>query len=352
MQTTWFWLLCALWSLYFLTEGFDFGVGMLLPVLGRSEDDRSTMLRSIGPFWDGNEVWLVIAGAATFAAFPVWYATMFSGFYIALLVLLVLLIVRIVSFEWRTKADAPGWRAAWTWLNTIAAVGIPLIWGVALSSLLHGVPVSSEAEFTGSFWDLFTPYTVVAGIAFVLLFALHGAVYLGLRTRDDLRERAMSTAARLAPVAAIVGAAFLIWTLVVGIDKNDQGIFPGIVILVVAAVAAVAAVVFARQHREGRAFLATAVTIVLAVVLLFTMLYPRVMVSSTDFAYSLTTSNASSGHYTLTAMSIFALVLLPIILLYQAWTYHVFKARLGLAEPIDSPADLLGPKRAEPAGDA
>jgi cytochrome bd ubiquinol oxidase subunit II len=352
MQTTWFWLLCGLWSLYFLTEGFDFGVGMLLPVLGRSDDDRSTMIRSIGPFWDGNEVWLVIAGAATFAAFPVWYATMFSGFYIALLLLLVLLIVRVLSFEWRGKADAPGWRAAWTWLNTIAALGIPLIWGIALSSLLHGVPVSSEAEFTGSFWDLFTPYTVFAGISFVLLFALHGSVYLGLRTQGDLRERAMSTAARLAPFAALVGAAFLIWTLVVGIDRNDQDIFPGIVIVAVAAVAAVAAVVFARQHREGRAFVATAVTIVLAVVLLFTMLFPRVMVSSTDFAYSLTTSNASSGHYTLTVMSIFALVLLPIILLYQAWTYRVFRARLGLAEPIDSPADLLGPKRAEPTADA
>ena len=261
---------------------------MLLPVLGRSEDDRQTMIRSIGPFWDGNEVWLIIAGAATFAAFPVWYATMFSGFYIALLLLLVLLIVRVISFEWRGKAREPGWRSVWTWLNTIAAFGIPLIWGIALSSLLHGVPVSSEQEFTGTFWDLFTPYTVVAGIAFVLLFALHGAVYLTLRTTGDLHARAVRTAARLAVPAALVGAAFLVWTLAVGIDKNDQDLFPGIVLVVVAAVAAVAAVVLTRRRREGLAFAATAATIVLAVVLLFTELYPRVMVSSTSFADSLT----------------------------------------------------------------
>jgi cytochrome d ubiquinol oxidase subunit II len=352
MQTTWFWLLGGLWSLYFLTEGFDFGVGMLLPLLGRSEDDRSTMIRSIGPFWDGNEVWLVIAGAAMFAAFPIWYATMFSGFYIALLLLLVLLIVRVVSFEWRGKAEAWRWRAAWAWLNTIASVGIPLIWGIALSSLLHGVPVSSEAEFTGTFWDLFTPYTVASGIAFVLLFALHGAVYLALRTEADLRGRAIRVAARLAPVAAIVVGLFLAWTLLVGIGRNDQGVFPGVVIVVAAAVAVVAAVVFARQHREGRAFVATGFTVVLTVVLLFTMLFPRVMVSSTDFAYSLTTSNASSGHYTLTVMSIFALVLLPLILLYQAWAYHVFRARLGFVDQVASPADLLGPERTRAADDA
>jgi cytochrome d oxidase, subunit II (cydB) len=352
MQTTWFWLLCALWSLYFLTEGFDFGVGMLLPVLGRSEDDRHTMIRSIGPFWDGNEVWLIIAGAATFAAFPVWYATMFSGFYVALLLLLVLLIVRVISFEWRGKATSTGWRSVWTWLNTIAAVGIPLIWGIALSSLLHGVPVSSKQEYTGTFWDLFTPYTVVAGIAFVLLFALHGAVYLTLRCSGDLHARAVRTAARIALPAALVGAAFLVWTLVVGVDKNDQSIFPGIAIVALAAGTAVAAVVLTHLRREGLAFIATAVTIILAVVLLFTELYPRVMVSSTSFADSLTISNSSSGHYTLTVMSIFALVLLPVILVYQSWSYHVFRARLGKTEPVGNPIDLLTAKSAKPAGDA
>lgn len=344
MQTTWFWILCALWSLYFVTEGFDFGVGMLLPVLGRSEDDRRTMLQAIGPHWDGNEVWLIIAGAATFAAFPVWYATMFSGFYIALLLVLVLLIVRVISFEWRSKAESQGWRAVWTWLNTAAAVGLPLLWGIALSSLLHGVPISSEQEFTGTFWDLFTPYTVTAGVAFVLLFAFHGSVYLTLRTVGDLHARAVRVATRLAIPAALVGAAFLVWTLGVGIDRNDQGVFPGILLVALAAVTAVGAVVLARLRLELLAFAATAATIVLAVVLLFTELYPRVMVSSTDFGDSLTISNASSGNYTLTVLSIITLALLPVILLYQAWSYHVFRARVSGTEPT-GPAELLGPKR-------
>jgi cytochrome d ubiquinol oxidase subunit II len=341
MQTTWFWILFVLWSLYFVTEGFDFGVGMLLPILGRSEEDRRTMIQSIGPVWDGNEVWLVIAGAATFAAFPVWYATMFSGFYVALLLLLILLITRIVSFEWRSKADSRAWRSFWTWVNAIASLGIPLIWGIALSSLLHGVPISSAQEYTGTFWDLFTAYTVFAGLALVALSALHGAVYLGLRTDGDLRARAERAAARIAVPAALVGAAFLIWTLVVGIDKNDQSVFPGIIVVVLAAVAAVAAVILTRLRREGLAFIATGATIALAVATLFTELYPRVMVSSTSFGNSLTTTNSSSGHYTLVVISIFTLVLLPVILLYQGWAYHVFRARLGQVQPASSPVELL-----------
>ena len=341
MQTAWFWILFVLWSLYLVTEGFDFGVGMLLPVLGRSEEERRTMIQTIGPVWDGNEVWLIIAGAATFAAFPGWYATMFSGFYVALLLLLVLLITRIVSFEWRGKADGGTWRSVWMWVNAIASLGIPLLWGVALSSLLHGVPVSSAQEYTGSFWDLFSLYTVLAGLALVALSALHGAAYLALRTNGDLRARAERAAAWLAVPAALIGAAFLAWTLVVGRDNNDQGLFPGVVVVVLAAVAAVAAVLFARARRSGLAFAATGATIALAVATLFTELYPRVMVSSTDFADSLTTTNSSSGHYTLVVISVFTVVLLPVILLYQSWAYHVFRARLGQVEPAASPVELL-----------
>jgi len=233
------------------------------------------------------------------------------------------------------------WRGVWTWVNSIASLGIPLIWGIALTSLLHGVPVSSAQEYTGTFWDLFTPYTVFAGLALVALFALHGAVYLALRTNGDLRARAELTAMRISVPAALVGAAFLIWTLIVGIDNNDKSVFPGIVVVVLAAAAAVAAVILVRARREGLAFIATAATIVLAVATLFTELYPRVMVSSTSFADSLTTTNSSSGHYTLVVISIFTLVLLPVILLYQSWAYHVFRARLGQVQPVSSPVELL-----------
>ena len=200
LATIWFVLIAVLWSGYFLLEGFDFGVGMLLPVLPRDEAERSTMFESIGPVWDGNEVWLVVAGGATFAAFPAWYATMFSGFYLALLLILVLLIVRVVSFEWRERSDSPRWRTTWRWANTVGSVGASFVWGVALANLVHGVPLNSKGDFTGNVLDLFSAYTVLAGIAVVALFALHGAVYL-----TPAHERG-SVRARRRRGAATVGA--------------------------------------------------------------------------------------------------------------------------------------------------
>jgi cytochrome d ubiquinol oxidase subunit II len=343
LEILWFCLLAFFWTAYFVLEGFDFGVGMLLPVLGRTERDRRTMFESIGPLWDGNEVWLVIAGGATFAAFPLWYATMFSGFYLALLLILALLIVRVLSFEWREKADSPGWKAFWAWMNTIGSVGAPFLWGIALASLLHGVPIAADQTYAGDFGDLFSAYSVVAGIALCLLFTLHGAVFLGLRTVGDLCERAHRTATRLAPVAAVVGAAFLVWTLVVARDVNDKSLFPGILPVAVAAVAAVAAIVLVRAGHERWAFVATAATIVAAVVTLFVSLYPRVLVSDPEFGNSLTVENASSANYSLTVMTVFAAVLLPVVLLYQGWTYHVFRARLAGEDP-GTPVDLVARK--------
>jgi cytochrome d ubiquinol oxidase subunit II len=343
LEILWFCLLAFFWTGYFVLEGFDFGVGMLLPVLGRSESDRKTMFATIGPVWDGNEVWLVIAGASTFAAFPVWYATMFSGFYLALLLILLFLIVRVLSFEWREKAESSGWRAFWAWMNTIGSIGAPFLWGIALSSLLHGTPISSDQSYAGDFGDLFSLYTILAGVAIVLLFALHGAVFLSLRTLGDLRARAHRAATRLAPVAAVVGAGFLVWTLVVAGDVNDKGVFPGILPVAVAAVAAVAAVFLVRAGAERWAFVATATAIGAVVVTLFVSLYPRVMVSEPDFGNSLTIDNASSAHYSLTVMTVVAAVLLPVVLLYQAWTYHVFRARLGGGDAA-SPVELVARK--------
>jgi cytochrome d ubiquinol oxidase subunit II len=329
LQILWFVLIAVLWSGYFLLEGFDFGVGMLLPFLPRDERERGQMFESIGPVWDGNEVWLVIAGGATFAAFPAWYGTMFSGFYLALLLVLFFLIIRVVSFEWREKSESPGWRAVWMWANTVGSFGASLVWGVALSNLLYGVPIDSSGDFSGTFWDIFNGYTVLGGVTIVLLFAFHGSTFLTLRTTGDLCERAAAAARRLSVVAALVVAGFLAWTVAVAVDRNDKDVVPPILpaALGIAAVALAMLLVFGR--RSGWAFVMTALATVLWVATVFTSLYPRVMVSSSDFANSLSVDNASSAHYTLAVMSVVAAIFLPFVLLYQGWTYHVFRARVG-----------------------
>jgi cytochrome d ubiquinol oxidase subunit II len=329
LQIFWFCLIGFFWAGYFVLEGFDFGVGMLLPFLPRDERERGVLFESIGPVWDGNEVWLVIAGAATFAAFPAWYAALFSGFYLALLLILFFLIVRVVSFEWRDKSDSPRWRAVWTGANTLGSVGVPLIWGIAFANLLRGVPLDSNGDYAGNFWDLFSVYTVLGGVAFVILFAFHGAGYLTLRTTGDLRERASLTALRLAVPAAVFGAAFLIWTVKVAVDKNDQDVLQPAIPAAAAIAAVVLAILLQFWGRNGRAFALTAVAIMLSVATIFASLYPRVMVSSPNFANSLTISNSASAHYTLAVMTVVAVVITPLILLYQGWTYYVFRARLG-----------------------
>ena len=226
LETLWFVLIAVLWAGYLALEGFDFGVGMWLPFLGRDDAERSTMLRTIGPVWDGNEVWLVVAGGATFAAFPAWYATMFSGFYVALLLVLFFLIIRVVSFEWRSKSASAGWRSFWTWCNTIGSFGAALVWGVGLANLVYGVPISSDGDYAGNFWDLFSAYTVFAGVTAVVLFAFHGATFLTLRTVGDLRDRAGRAALRLAIPAAVVLTAFLVWTVAVADRPERQGRVP------------------------------------------------------------------------------------------------------------------------------
>ncbi|MGZ4278157.1 MAG: cytochrome d ubiquinol oxidase subunit II [Solirubrobacteraceae bacterium] len=335
LEILWFCLIAVLWSGYFLLEGFDFGVGILLPFLPRDERERGTMLETIGPVWDGNEVWLVVAGGATFAAFPAWYATMFSGFYLALLLILVLLIVRVVSFEWREKSDNPRWRTTWRWANTVGSIGAAFIWGVALANLVHGVPLDSSGDFSGNILDLFSVYTVLAGIAVVALFALHGATFLSLRTSGDLRARAEAASRRLAlPVAVVVGA-MLAWTVAVGVDRNDKDIFPPVLPAALAVAALVAAVVFVARERSGAAFAATGLATVLWVATIFTTLYPRVLVSHPSFSNSLTISGAAAAHYALSVITVVAAIFVPVVLLYQGWTYHVFRRRLGGEPPVE-----------------
>jgi cytochrome bd ubiquinol oxidase subunit II len=340
LQILWFCLIAVLWGGYLVLEGFDFGVGMLLPFVPRDERERSAMFESIGPVWDGNEVWLVVAAGATFAAFPAWYATMFSGFYLALLLLLFFLIVRVVSFEWRDKGEGSRWRRLWLWANAVGSAGIALVWGIGLSNLLHGVPLDSSGNYSGNFWDLFSGYTILAGIAFVLLFAFHGAAYLTLRTSGDLCERARRAARLLALPAVAACAAFLVWTVVVAVDRNHKDVFPPVLpaAIAIAALAVAAFVLYA--GRSGVAFALSALGTLALVATFFTSLYPRVMVSSPDFGNSLTVSGTASAHYTLAVMSVVALIVTPIVLLYQSWTYYVFRARVTGRE-VESPVDVV-----------
>ena len=343
LETFWFCLIVVVWAAYFLLEGFDFGVGMLLPFVPRSDEERGIALRTIGPVWDGNEVWLVIAGGATFAAFPAWYATMFSGFYLALLLILFFLIVRVVSFEWRSKSESPRWRSTWAWANTIGSFGASLLWGIGLSCLLYGVPIDSGGDFTGDLWDLFSPYSVFAGVAVVSLFAFHGATFLTLRTTDVLRERAEAAARRLAVPAAVLAAAFLVWTVVVAIDRNDKDLFPPVIPAALGIAALALAVAFLFAGRSGRAFAMTALGTISLVATLFVSLYPRVMVSSSDFSNSLTVEGAASSHYALQVMSVAALIFVPLVLVYQGWTYYVFRARVAGARRADGAVGSGGP---------
>jgi cytochrome bd ubiquinol oxidase subunit II len=336
LQILWFVLIAVLWSGYFLLEGFDFGVGMLLPFLPKDERERGQMFQTIGPVWDGNEVWLVIAGGATFAAFPAWYGAMFSGFYLALLLILFFLIIRVVSFEWREKSESAGWRAVWMWANTVGSFGASLIWGIGLSNLLYGLPIDSNGDFSGTFWDLFSGYTVLGGVTIVILFAFHGSTFLTLRTTGDLCERAAAAARRLSVVAALAVAGFLAWTVAVAVDRNDKDVFPPVLPAALGMAAVALALLFVFGRRSGWAFVMTAFATVLWVATVFTSLYPRVMVSSPDFGNSLTVDGASSAHYTLVLMTVVAAIFVPLVLVYQGWTYHVFRARVA-GDEVEAP---------------
>ncbi|HZE32578.1 MAG TPA: cytochrome d ubiquinol oxidase subunit II [Actinoallomurus sp.] len=321
--TVWFIIIAFLWTSYFFLEGFDFGVGVLLPVLGRDDTERRVLINTIGPVWDGNEVWFIVAGAATFAAFPEWYATLFSGFYLPLLAILLALIVRGVAFEYRGKRNDARWRRRWDraifWGSLIPA----FLWGVAFANLVRGVPLDAAHEYAGTPGDLLNPFALLGGLTTLTLFVLHGAVFVALKTTGDVRRRANRAARVIVTAAIAVGGLFLLLTqLLYG---------KPVTWLTVAAAAtglAVAAVAGARG-REGWAFVGTGTAIAFAVATLFLALFPHVMPSTLDAANGLTTSNAASSPYTLKIMTIVALTFTPLVMLYQGWTYWVFRRRIG-----------------------
>ena len=332
----WFIVLVIFWTGFLVLEGFDFGVGMLHGVVGRDERGRRLAIQTIGPLWDGNEVWLIVAAAGMFAAFPGWYATMFSGFYLAFLLLLVALIARGVSFEFYGKRDSPRWRRAWDAATTGGSLLAPLLIGVVLGNLLHGVPIGTDQEYAGTFTDLLNGYSLFTGVTVVLLCLLHGASFLTLKTAGELRERSVHTGRRIAPVAAVAVLGFAVWTQVMA----GQGL-GALLVEVVAVLAALAAAWLIGRGRDGRAFAATSLAMAAVVVSIFVNLYPRVMVSTLGSSTDLTISNTSSAPYSLKVMTVAAAVLFPLVLAYQGWTYYTFRRRVG--GPDDTAAAGTGP---------
>ncbi len=328
----WFVLIAVLWIGYFFLEGFDFGVGVLLPVIGKSEDERRVMVNTIGPVWDGNEVWLLVAGGATFAAFPEWYATLFSGFYLPLLLILVALIIRGVAFEYRGKQESAQWRSRWDLAIFIGSLLPAILWGVAFANIVRGVPIDAEGTYTGGFFNLLNPYALLGGVVTLGLFTTHGATFLALKTRGSVRDKAHDLVGKVGLATAVAAVLFLGWTL---IDQGEVGTW---ITAALAAASLLGALAFDRVKREGWAFLLTGLTIALAVVTLFMTLYPNVMPSSTDPAYNLTIANASSTPYTLKVMTWVALVMTPIVLVYQSWTFWVFRRRIGVDDLPPTPA--------------
>ena len=341
LEAVWFVLICVLWIGYFVLEGFDFGVGMLLRYLGRGNESRQAILHTIGPVWDGNEVWLVVAGGATFAAFPEWYATLFSGFYVALFLILAGLIVRGVAFEFWGKDDRPAWRSTWEWAVIVGSVLPALLWGVAWANIVDGTPIDGSREFTGDLLDLLSPYALLGGVVTLLAFLSHGAVFLTLRLSGPMVGRATGVARAAAPAMAVAMAVFLGWTLVRQGDRG--GVEVASLICMVGAVALAAGVVPALRRRAGVAFGLTAGAIVLLFSALFLDLFPNVLVSSTASAFDVTLSEAASTPYTLKVMTVVAALLLPFVLLYQGWSYWVFRHRISPEDfgEVRTPLDLI-----------
>ncbi|MGN0064041.1 MAG: cytochrome d ubiquinol oxidase subunit II [Nocardioides sp.] len=345
LTTIWFALVAILWIGYFCLEGFDFGVGMLLPVLAKDEKERRVMYNTIGPVWDGNEVWLLTAGGAIFAAFPLWYATLFSGFFLPLLLILVALIVRNLAFDYRGKKDSEPWRRGWDLAAILGSYVPALLWGVAFANIVAGTkieplgdnpPEARFLEYTGfPVFDLLNPLGILGGLVTLTLFMTHGAMFVALKTDGDIRHRARALSVKIGLVAAVLAVAFMVWMQV------KTGSVGSAVAFVLAAVTLLGGLAMARAGREGWAFTGTFLTIAFAVAGLFLALFPDVMPSSIDPAFSLTAENAASTPYTLKLMTIVALVFTPLVLLYQAWSYWVFRKRIAVHHIPDPVADTV-----------
>ncbi len=334
LNTIWFILIAVLFIGFFFLEGFDYGVGILLPFLGKEDRERRAIINSIGTFWDGNEVWMITAGGAMFAAFPNWYATLFSGFYLALVIMLLALIARGVAFEYRSKKDDPVWRNRWDWVIFIGSFVPALLWGVAISNIIRGVPIDQNMNFTGNFFTLLNPYSLLGGLTSLVLFTLHGSIFLSLKLTDELLEGTRKFAKKLWLPSVILLFIYVIFGYYDTDMFSKLGVNPG-VIPILAGLAILSVGYFLKIKREGWAFVMTGLTIVFSTITIFMGLFPRVMVSSTNPDWSLTIYNASSSPYTLKVMSIVAVIFVPIVLAYQAWSYWIFRKRISTKQKME-----------------
>ncbi|WP_182050677.1 cytochrome d ubiquinol oxidase subunit II [Changpingibacter yushuensis] len=360
IQLLWFILIGVLWTGYLTLEGFGFGVGMLLKILPRNEKERRATLNALGPHWDGNEVWVLTAGGATFAAFPGWYATMFSGMYLALVAILLCLIVRIAALEWRKTINTDAWRTFWDWAHTVATWVVSILWGVAFANLVQGMKIevgstvdgvftaipASEVStgltagqvhvLTGGFFSLLTPFTILGGLVTLSLFLAHGALFIAIKTSGDLSVRAKSVAKKILPVTIVIVAAWAVWAELAYSSNPGVSLVP----LVLAAIALVLAYVFVLQGSEVKAFISSFVGIALAVVFIWCAVFPDAMKSSIDPAYSLSLAQASATAPTQTIMTIAAVIFVPIVLGYTIWAYKVFARRIDATEIPDEGVGL------------
>lgn len=328
LNTLWFILIAVLYIGFFVLEGFDFGVGMLLPFLGKDDTQRRVIINTIGPHWDANEVWLLTAGGATFAAFPQWYATLFSGFYLPLFLLLVALILRGVAFEFRSKDDNPTWRAIWDWAIFVGSLVPALLLGVAFANLVKGVPIDGQMQYVGGFFNLLNPYALIAGVTTIFVFLFHGAIFLQMKASGEVQDRAQAFSRRLWLPAAALQLLLMIATYIFTEILERLGLNPG-VIPVTGVAAMLASGYFVRRAQPGWAFALTSISIAFALVTMFLIMFPDVMISSLDPAWSLTIYSAASSEYTLRTMTIVTLIFLPFVLAYQAWSYWVFRQRVS-----------------------
>ncbi len=328
LNEIWFLIVGFLFIGYFVLDGFDFGVGMSLPFLGKDDTDRRVLINTIGPVWDLNETWVIVAGASLFAAFPEWYASLFSGFYLPLLMILVALIFRGVAFEYRGKghtigADEKRWKSRFDWMIVIGSAVPALLWGVAFANIVQGVPLNENHVYTGTIFTLLNPYGLLGGLVTLSLFWTHGLIFITLKTDGDIKERARALATKVGFGATVLAAAFLVWTLVANYSVL------GFILSALAAVSLIAGLAANYFKREGIAFTLLVVTIITAVGSLFAALFPNVFPSTIDPAFSLTIENASSSQYTLTVMTWVAVFMIPLVLAYQTWTYWVFRKRVS-----------------------